>query len=75
MPNTQPKMFESFQTLNYFEYENILLAKKLFEDYKKKRIIIGGDFEDNKWLCSDEYSHTGLYLIITVRQSRQSGVA
>ena len=32
MPNTQSKMFESFQTLNYFEYENILLAKKLFED-------------------------------------------
>ena len=61
MPNTQSKMFESFQTLNYFEYENILLAKKLFEDYKKKRIIIGGDFEDNKWFCSDEYSHTGLY--------------
>lgn len=40
--------------------ESIVSAKEMFCDYKEKRIILEGDFQEDKWMLSDEYSHQGI---------------
>ena len=43
-----------------FDEDSLNKAKELFSEYKEKHILIDCDFEDSRWLITDEYAITGL---------------
>lgn len=63
MDNTA-KMFETILAVPVIDHDCIGKAKGIFEEQRKKGIILSGDFSDNHWKFSDEYSHVGLHFNI-----------
>lgn len=63
MNNMKKKMFESYAETESMELLHLDEAKVLFKEYREKEVIIEGNFEDEKWLFSDEYSHVGIHFV------------
>lgn len=54
------KMFDTIIGIQNMDDSCIGRAKEIFEQYKKKHIIIGSFFPDTRWQFSDEYSNVGV---------------
>lgn len=58
--NAAKKMFTTVIAVQNLDTSSIEKAKEIFEEYKKKNIIIESCFDDLRWQFSDEYSNVGI---------------
>lgn len=49
-------LFEELPVVNTYDKKSIETAKKKFKFYKEQHVIIQGNFEDDIWQLTDEYS-------------------
>lgn len=54
------KMFDTIIGIQSLDNSCINKGKEIFEQYKKKNIIIDSLFSDIRWQFSDEYSNVGI---------------
>lgn len=62
--NEAIKMYDTVLSLQAMDTDCIDQAKKLFSEYKERRIILNTAFSDDKWNFSDEYSHVGIVFTV-----------
>ena len=55
--NNQPKLFRKVNEIVLFDDNMIESAKECFQDYVEKGIILTTNFEENKWVTTNEYSN------------------
>lgn len=54
------KMFDTIIGIQNMDDSCIQKGKEIFEQYKKKNVIVQSDFSDVRWQFSDEYSNVGI---------------
>lgn len=59
--NEAIKMFDTILALNNMDESCRQKARELFEEYKSRKIIRKGDFEDERWYFTDEYSNISIH--------------
>lgn len=57
--NNQSKLFRKVNEIILFDDAVIENAKEYFQDYVEKGIILTDEFEENKWVTTNEYSNVG----------------
>ena len=55
--NNQLKLFRKVNEIVLFDDNMIESAKECFQDYVEKGIILTTNFEENKWVTTNEYSN------------------
>lgn len=55
--NNQSKLFRKVNEIILFDDNMIESAKECFQDYVEKGIILTTNFEENKWVTTNEYSN------------------
>ena len=55
--NNQSKLFRKVNEIVLFDDNMIESAKECFQDYVEKGIILTTNFEENKWVTTNEYSN------------------
>lgn len=55
--NLAQQLFTSHISSMDMDSDSVLKAKEIFETYKRDKVILVGEFEDNIWKCSNEYEH------------------
>lgn len=63
MPNTNEaiKMFDTILALNNMDEACLQKARELFEEYRNRKIIRSGQFEDERWYFTDEYANISIH--------------
>ena len=55
--------YKRFIPVREFDKTTLHQAREVFEAYKKRKVIVGGEFDDMSWTLSDEARKVGLTLL------------